>query len=170
MTKSVKLSVAFVCAVFWAAPVTSDELTVDSDVVLDCFEETPVGAFYPDCLGQASGACQGIRSGTADGGTTLGITQCIQAETALWDEILNAQYKRVQAALAIEDDAGMRAGIDRTDALRNAQRAWIAFRDADCTARYAMWQDGSIRSIVGANCMMTMTARRALALRDMRGL
>jgi uncharacterized protein YecT (DUF1311 family) len=32
-----------------------------------------------------------------------------------------------------------------------------------------MWQDGSIRTIVAANCHLSMTAQRAIELRDMRG-
>jgi uncharacterized protein YecT (DUF1311 family) len=67
------------------------------------------------------------------------------------------------------DEQGLSQVMDRSDALRDAQRAWIAFRDADCAARYAMWQDGTIRTIVGANCHLTMTAQRTIELRDMRG-
>ena len=55
------------------------------------------------------------------------------------------------------------------NALRDAQRAWIAYRDAECGLAYARWQDGSMRVIVAANCLMTMTAQRAIELRDMKG-
>jgi uncharacterized protein YecT (DUF1311 family) len=143
----------------------AQELQIDSQIVRDCFENTEIGALYPSCLGQASSACQEQPGGS----TTLGITDCILAETTEWDAILNEQYKATQAMNAEADDAGHSPVTDRTDALLNAQRAWIAFRDADCGARYAMWQDGSIRVIVAANCQMTMTAQRAIDLRDMRG-
>lgn len=144
---------------------TAQELRIDRQVVRACFEATGIGAFYPDCLGQASGACQNLPGGS----TTIGIAECIQAETAEWDAILNEEYKATQALNAEADAAGYSPVMDRTDALLAAQRAWIAFRDADCGARYAMWQDGTIRTIVGANCHMTMTAQRAIELRDMRG-
>lgn len=144
---------------------TAQEMMIDSGIVRECFENTDIGAIYPDCLGQASNACQ-ERPG---GSTTLGMSDCILAETREWDAILNEQYRATQAVNAEADAAGHSPMMDRTDALRDAQREWITFRDADCGARYAMWQDGTIRTIVGANCQMTMTAGRALDLRDMRG-
>ena len=143
----------------------AQEMRIDPQIVRSCFAATDIGAFYPPCLGQASGQCQNLPGGS----TTIGIAECIQAETAEWDAILNEEYKATQAVNAGADAAGQSPVTDRTDALRDAQRAWIAFRDADCGARYAMWQDGTIRTIVGANCLMTMTAQRALELRDMRG-
>lgn len=153
------------CAVFLPATALAQNLQIDSEIVRDCFAETEVGAVYPTCLGQASGACQEKPGGS----TTIGIAACITAETAEWDAILNEEYKAAQAMLAKQDAEGRSDIMDRTDALLVAQRAWIAFRDAECNARYAIWQDGTIRTIVGANCHLTMTASRALALRDMRG-
>ena len=143
----------------------AQDFAIDKSIVRDCFDTTQIGAMYPPCLGQAAGQCQDL----PDGSTTIGIAQCIQAETAEWDAILNEEYKATQAVNAEADAAGYSTVMDRTDALRDAQRAWIAFRDADCAARYAMWQDGTIRTIVGANCHLTMTAGRAIELRDMRG-
>ncbi len=143
----------------------AQELSVDTQIVRQCFENTEIGALYPPCLGQASGQCQDQPGGS----TTIGITECILAETAEWDAILNEEYRATQQANEAADTGGQSSVMDRSDALRDAQRAWIAFRDADCGARYAMWQDGTIRTIVGANCQMTMTAQRAIDLRDMRG-
>ncbi|MFP7570808.1 lysozyme inhibitor LprI family protein [Marivita sp. S2033] len=143
----------------------AQELGVDRTYVRGCFAATEVGEIYPSCLGQAATACQALPGGS----TTIGISECIQAETVEWDAVLNEEYKATQSALADMDRQGVIAGMVRTDALRDAQRAWIAFRDADCGARYAIWQDGTLRTIVGANCHLTMTAQRALELRDMRG-
>lgn len=143
----------------------AQDLAIDQPTVRACFSETPTGAIYPDCIGRAAGQCQE----TPGGSTTIGISDCILLETAEWDAILNEEYAATQALNAQLDDAQPPPFIDRTDALRDAQRAWIAFRDTDCTAQYAMWQDGTIRTIVGANCQLTMTAQRAIALRDMRG-
>lgn len=143
----------------------AQELRIDPDIVRECFGATEIGALYPACLGQASTACQDLPGGQ----TTIGISECIQAETAEWDAILNEEYVATQELNAMADAEGLSRMMDRTEALRAAQRAWIAFRDADCAARYAMWQDGSIRTVVGANCHLTMTAQRAIELRDMRG-
>ncbi|MDX8352354.1 lysozyme inhibitor LprI family protein [Cognatiyoonia sp. IB215182] len=143
----------------------TDTLTVDTAAVRECHATTPIGAIYPDCLGQASDRCQ-LQDG---GGTTLGIATCISAETAVWDAILNEEYQALRAAFEGQDGGvGGATSDELLIALRDAQRAWIAFRDADCGLRYTLYQGGTIRSIVAANCHMTTTARRALALRDMR--
>lgn len=142
----------------------AQEMAVDTSRVRDCHTSTPVGTIYPSCLGQAANDCQNLPGGS----TTLGIVGCIQAETSVWDALLNEEYRATRDAMRAAD-AAYGGAIDRTEALLKAQRAWIAFRDADCAAAYARWQDGSIRNVVASNCHMTMTAARAIALRDMRG-
>jgi uncharacterized protein YecT (DUF1311 family) len=129
---------------------------LDAAEVAACFADTPLGEVDPACLGAASNACQTVTPG---GGTTLGITECILAETAAWDGLLNREYAATRATL--EPDIAAQ--------LLTAQRAWIAFRDAECGLQYALWRDGTIRSIVAANCRMVMTARRTIDLRDMQG-
>lgn len=161
MKQGLLIAVMMCCPQLSAA----QDLTIDPQIVRDCFENTEIGALYPVCLGQAAGQCQEKPGGS----TTIGIAECIQAETVMWDKILNEEYKWTQMANETADEEGWSQILNRANALRDAQRAWIAFRDADCTARYAMWQDGTIRSIVGANCHLTMTAQRAIELRDMRG-
>lgn len=160
-----KYIACIVIALGFGHSATAQQLHSDASIVRACFANTPVGAVFPTCLGEASGQCQEQPGGS----TTVGMADCISSETAAWDAILNEEYKATQAALAEQDSAGGAHILDRTDALLAAQRAWIAFRDADCTARYAIWQDGTIRTIVGANCHLTMTASRAIELRDMRG-
>jgi len=157
------LSVTLVLGFAQAAQ--AQELQIDPTMVRACFANTQTGEVYPACLGQASNQCQQQPGGS----TTVGMVECITSETAAWDVILNEEYQATQAMLAQQDAEGRSDIMDRTDALRTAQRAWIAFRDADCAARYAIWQDGTIRSIVGANCHLTMTASRTIELRDMRG-
>ncbi len=154
-----------IALIFLAIPgvAAAQSAKVDATVVSDCLTSADIGDIAPSCIGQAANACQ---SASADGSTTLGIVDCIRAETAIWDGLLNDVYQRVRDDMRVEDSAG--GVINRADALRDAQRAWIAFRDADCALAYAQWQDGSIRSIVGANCHMTMTAQRTLELCDMR--
>lgn len=160
-----QLLFVFLVAPFAAYAEGADHLGVDESAVRACHTSTPIGAIYPDCLGQASDRCQ-LQDG---GGTTLGIATCISAETAVWDAILNEEYQALRAAFeGLNGGVGGATSDELLIALRDAQRAWIAFRDADCGLRYTLYLGGTIRSIVGANCHMTMTARRALALRDMR--
>lgn len=125
-----------------------------------CYSGALPGDTSPSCLGQAANLCQ-----VQGSSTTNGIVQCIQAETAAWDGLLNQVYGEVREVV----DARPAGAVNLPEALLTAQRAWIAYRDAECELAYGLWQDGTIRSIVHANCVMQMTARRAIELRDMKG-
>lgn len=132
-------------------------MQVDRQQVLQCFRATPLDAAPPTCIGDAAAACQRL----PDGETTLGTADCLTAETAVWDDLLNAEYR---AAMVRMRDHG---GGALAEQLRDAQRAWIAFRDAECGLHYGIWAGGSIRVIIGANCVLRETAERALELRDL---
>ena len=123
---------------------------------------------YDACLDSVAQAC---RSADEGGETTLGMTYCNAAETAAWDVLLNEEYR------ATRDWAKARDAEERhyfpefanlAEALLEAQRAWIAFRDAECGLAYASWGSGSMRHIAGTSCLLEMTARRTLDLRAMR--
>ncbi len=96
-------------------------------------------------------ACMASR----DAQTTIGMTRCAAAELAIQDARLNRAYK---AALARRDDKATKA------ALLKAQRAWIAFRDADCAAARATVGGGTLVGFIGVTCEREHTARRADAL------
>ncbi|MAR72918.1 MAG: hypothetical protein CME78_11915 [Halomonas sp.] len=134
--------------------------TVDAAEVRDCFVQMGQGA-VGDCVGLAADACQQ----TPGGATTLGIVDCLAQETRVWDELLNAQYQELRALMREQDEGNPDVGISRVDALREVQRAWITFRDAECGYAYARYQDGTIRSVVAAACRLEQTAQRALALK-----
>ncbi len=150
-----------IMAMLWVGAAQAQQ--VDPQAVRVCFADTPVGEVAPSCLGAASNRCQ--QQGFD---TTLGITECIMAETGVWDELLNREYKAVRSMFEAQG-AGTTSGAGSLkDSLLTAQRAWIAYRDAECALAYARWADGSLRTIVGANCHLTMTAQRAFELRDMK--
>lgn len=90
--------------------------------------------------------------------TTYGILKCGDAEIEFQDARLNKAYKADMADLA--DSPEVKA------ALLKAQRAWIAFRDADCATVWAL-SGGTIRPIYMQNCYLQHTARRAQALEDL---
>jgi uncharacterized protein YecT (DUF1311 family) len=142
------------------------------------------GAEQPDAGNEAAmqQCLEGAREGASDAGLTVGQTRatcigsvtqaCIDAsqtqstadmaacsgrERAVWDAMLNAAYE------------ALREAFDETQrtALRDAQRAWIAYRDANC----ALWHglsDGTIRQNPAAGCLSDMTARRALELMEIQ--
>ena len=138
-------------------PVSGQTLTVSEVQIRACADNAPAWEGLPQCVTDAANDCQTLPGGS----TTIGIVDCLSAETAVWDAILNEEYAK---ARSLFDDVG---GEDLTISLRDAQRAWIAFRDADCAMRYQRWIGGTIRSVVSASCQLTMTASRALALRDL---
>ncbi len=89
-----------------------------------------------------------------EGQSTIGMIQCAAAELKVQDARLNRAYQ----------DAMKRLDLPRQKtALTKAQRAWIAFRDADCASRYDPdW--GSLTRVDEVACRLDHTARRADAL------
>lgn len=147
----------------WATSGFAQALSIDPAVVIACHDATPIGETSPACVGAAANACQALEGGA----TTLGVTECTMAEQAVWDDLLNTNYQVLRDLFKGQKAIGQDlSGEELTLRLRDAQRAWIAFRDADCGFRYDIYRGGTIRSIVGANCALAMTAQRALELRD----
>lgn len=87
------------------------------------------------------------------GGTTAGMVDCISEEAKQQDARLNKAYKALMAELSPE----------RKKQLQEAQRAWIKFRDANCSFYYDP-EGGSIARVSANDCVMSSTARRAKEL------
>jgi uncharacterized protein YecT (DUF1311 family) len=94
------------------------------------------------------------------GGVTAEMIACAGAEAARWDRRLNAAYRALMASPA---------HAPATKALlREAQRAWVAFRDRGCAAEGEFTAEGgSLSRILAADCALRMTAQRALDLEDL---
>ncbi|MCD7060738.1 lysozyme inhibitor LprI family protein [Pelagibacterium xiamenense] len=154
MRRFVTLAILAACTMPAAAQETG--FTPEDDKMLtECVENAGASggeSLAATCIGTVSELCQE----TPEGSTTIGIVECAARETSWWDKRLNDTYAAVLETL----DA------DRTQSLRDAQRAWIAFRDAECAFAYDYWRDGTIRSVFGASCMLDLTARRAIDLSD----
>lgn len=86
----------------------------------------------------------------ASGGVTLNMLNCMSSETEQHDTRLNQGYKAAMKAL----DKGQQ------NQLRDAQRLWIKFRDADC-ALLGSLTGGTIDSVNRASCFLDMTKQRA---------
>ncbi|MCQ8784047.1 lysozyme inhibitor LprI family protein [Mangrovibrevibacter kandeliae] len=114
------------------------------------------------CIGQRSDACQDKTKAVA----TDDIAACIDREQSAWDAILNERYRRATADAKATDkelgDSGIDAGA--ATSLVAAQRAWIAFRDAECDRLYALDAGGTIRTLTYASCELDLTAQRAIDL------
>ncbi len=88
-----------------------------------------------------------------EGSSTMGMIDCIGVELKVQDAALNVAYRAVIADMTPDQKAGV----------QKAQRAWIAFRDADCAARYSPdW--GTISAITANMCVLQRTVERTLEL------
>jgi uncharacterized protein YecT (DUF1311 family) len=99
--------------------------------------------------------------------TTYELNACANKDFEKADAELNTVYKKAMAHVA--ESAGS-APYDRKSwetALRASQRAWVAFRDADCRDLTAMeWQGGTGRTAAELGCMTQLTTARTKDLRE----
>ncbi len=91
------------------------------------------------------------------GANTFTIVACHMREQKIWDGYLNQWYAGAEKRLA--DDAAAQT------ALKDAERAWISFRDAKCGYWGKRYEGGTFASVIAGDCMRDETARRALEMR-----
>jgi uncharacterized protein YecT (DUF1311 family) len=99
-------------------------------------------------------ACVGLISDPCIDKDTATAVACQERETRIWDELLNRAFQEARAHL--DSAAG--------GALKDAQHAWIAFRDAKCTVSGKVYGDGTMATIMVADCKRTETGRRAIEM------
>lgn len=85
--------------------------------------------------------------------STLDMIDCAGRENDRWDGRLNRAF---QARMASFNDR-------QRGALKRAQKAWLAFRDADCAA-YEDDDWGSISRIDASQCVLRRTVERTIEL------
>ena len=107
--------------------------------------EKELSAEYSACLDKARGV-------------TFDMIECIAAETGRQDARLNNNYQRLMSKLT----------SDRKKALLEAERAWIAFRDANCQF-YGDPQGGTSARLSANECVLNATAQRASELKMLTG-
>jgi len=144
-------------------PVAAQDFQVDRDAVTLCYEGATTGESVLPCVGDAAERCM---ESSEDGFSTANMLSCVAAETAIWDEFLNVAYRDLRANMRELDADSPSGEILRADALRDAQRAWIAFRDAECLFNWAIFQEGTMSSLVSSSCFLDMTAQRTFELRN----
>ncbi len=74
------------------------------------------------------------------------------------DGELNKLYKQIEARL--KDDA------DTTKLLVTAQRAWVAYRDAECGFSSSMVAQGTVYPFIHSSCLEGLTQNR---IKDLKG-
>jgi len=85
-------------------------------------------------------------------GSTYEMVDCLNAQRAHWDKELTIAYQRAMKS----------ATPQARTLLRDAERAWIKYRDANCS--YYAAGEGTIARINAAACLRDMTRKRAQEL------
>jgi uncharacterized protein YecT (DUF1311 family) len=98
------------------------------------------------------GPCQRPASGAEE-------TACFNDAYKKSDAELNQFYHRVQAVVDGEELAKLKV----------AQRLWIQFRDANCSAEHELYLGGSAASMVELACLEAVTRHRTEELNVMYG-
>ena len=94
-----------------------------------------------------------------DAGSNAEVTQCFIAASQVADKQMNETYARVRQVLS-EDERRQ---------LQEAQRLWLKFRDANCTAERSLYDGGTAAPMVYASCMEADTRQRTSELNTMYG-
>jgi len=84
------------------------------------------------------------------GVTQADMNQCAAADYRKADAELTRAYRK----------------LEKTPELRAAERAWIAYRDAECAYEAAPNQGGSIAPMVTSMCLAARTRERIAVLRE----
>jgi uncharacterized protein YecT (DUF1311 family) len=137
-------------SVAFAADDDKPTLAADTETITACLAAArKANQGGRDCIGRVSNPC------IDKNGSTIGMAQCMNDEMAVWDKLLNSEYKRLLGALDPKD----------AETVRKAQRAWIVSRDADCKATDDI-SGGTISIINSASCLLGATGERVVQLRS----
>ena len=98
-------------------------------------------------------------------GDDLAVLDCLRGEYRLADDELNRLWPQVLAEAPSGGDPDM-----HRQAIRDAQRAWIAFRDADCAASSTIgipryWEMNRLRCTIDHTRARTEALARTYGLR-----
>ncbi|KQO70350.1 lysozyme inhibitor LprI family protein [Methylobacterium sp. Leaf88] len=89
------------------------------------------------------------------GSTQMDINQCAGADLKRADTAMNAAYSKLMGQIGSKAQAG----------LREAQKAWLPFRDKTCALEAQGTEGGSMQPMVIASCLTVLTTERTKALR-----
>ena len=105
----------------------------------------PIDTALDDCLGKPEGQ------------STAGMLECLNTAYDAWDRALNEVYGELQASLDPESKKR----------LLDAQRKWLAFRDAERGFLGGPWtaELGTLVRVANSEAMVDLVKSRVLALR-----
>ena len=96
--------------------------------------------------------------------TQMAMNVCAGREYQAADRELNAVWKKAsQRAKSVDKDVG--DGTQHRELLA-AQRAWLTFRDAQCSFEANQYRGGSIMPLIRSTCLTALTEARTKQLRE----
>ncbi|HEV7354028.1 MAG TPA: lysozyme inhibitor LprI family protein [Brevundimonas sp.] len=99
--------------------------------------------------------------GCEDAVSTVDISACLSGQLERESDRMDSYFA---AVIARADELGDRIvgadGPEVVEALQLSQSAWLAYRDAECSATYAWWSDGTIRGPNTLQCRIDLTRER----------
>ncbi|OJH52837.1 urease-associated protein [Agrobacterium pusense] len=98
--------------------------------------------------------------------TQADMTICAGKDYEKADKELNVAYQKLRKLLIERDKAADADGKGATDALVTAQRAWVAFRDANCALAGFQARGGSMEPMLISSCLAETSGKRAEELRQ----
>lgn len=115
----------------------------------------------------AAGAATAAASGCDAPRSQTQMTQCAASAYRDADAVMTRQWKAIYAAMKARDanDRSRGGGFGYAAALLTSQRAWLAYRDAQCVIAGAEFMGGSAQPMAHAQCMTRQTNLRTQELK-----
>ncbi len=103
----------------------------------------------------------------ANASSTVEMNYCSEQEYNKVDAELNRVYQQVLAGIDTHDDVEAERMKAWKDALKAAQRAWVAFKEKDCGELIGYeWYGGTGSTSASLGCMIQKTETRIKELKE----
>lgn len=132
--------------------ISKNNLVMTALICITAGISMPVAAQEPDCK---------------EPQTQADMTICAGKDYEKADKELNVAYQKLRKLLIERDKAADADGKGATDALVTAQRAWVAFRDANCALAGFQARGGSMEPMLISSCLTETSGKRAEELRQL---
>lgn len=99
--------------------------------------------------------------------TQMEMTYCEEQRFDEADKVLNAEYQKARKAMKKWDADATADVVGAEDALVKAQRAWVAYRDAQCASYGYQARGGSMEPQLIYGCRAELTLKRTAELKEL---
>ncbi|MFB9947736.1 lysozyme inhibitor LprI family protein [Rhizobium puerariae] len=99
--------------------------------------------------------------------TQMEMTYCEEQDLNAADKILNAEYQKARKVMKKWDADAEASFKGAEDALVKAQRAWVAYRDAQCASYGYQARGGTMEPQLIYGCQADLTRKRTAELKEL---